>query len=93
MEKETTEREENVVETLIEEREESENVENPEIVVPEGYLSAEEVKILEEKAYLRGRNEAVEARMASESLPIENDDENQDPGIDYAFHFRKSVWE
>jgi len=60
--------------------------------IPEGYLSPSEVKALEDAAYLRGRNEAIEARMAEECLPKEPDNDSL-PGIDEIFHFRKSVWD
>ena len=87
------------VETLIEEEREaleaSENSEEereapaaPEI--PAGYVSEEEARKAAEEAYLRGRNEAVEAKMAEDTIPAGPE---EDDGIGYVFHPRRSVWE
>lgn len=83
------------VETLIA-KENSENLEEereapaaPEI--PAGYVSEEDARKAAEEAYLRGRNEAIEAKMAEDMIPAEPEEE--DDGIGYVFHPRRSVWE
>lgn len=82
------------VETLIEE--ERETLENSEEereapAIPAGYVSEEEARKAAEEAYLRGRNEAIEARMAEDTIPAAP--EEDDDGIGYVFHPRRSVWE
>lgn len=56
----------------------------------EELIPVSETERREQEAYLRGRNEAVEAKIVSElHTHIPN---NQEPGIESIFSFRESVW-
>lgn len=78
------------VETLIEEEKREETAPPAAPEIPAGYVSEEEARKAAEEAYLRGRNEAVEAKMAEDTIPAAPE---EDDGIGYVFHPRRSVWE
>lgn len=60
-------------------------------MTPQPEFTREEMERREQEAYLRGRNEAVEAKVASElHTEIPTDPE---PGIESIFHFRESIWQ
>jgi hypothetical protein len=62
---------------------------------PRGYVKRTEVDELVKQAYLRGRNEAIEARWESDPFPAipPDDGDCTTDCIEDTFGFRKSVWD
>lgn len=55
-------------------------------------FSQEEVDRLVNEAYLRGKNEAIEARILADSATVLPDFDDEDTDLASVFSFRESVW-